>query len=97
VNTSTLTEMVVAHGAWLRRIARGLLDSDAAADDLASDTWKAAIEKPPAAGWDIRAWLFRVAKNRASNLRRGASRRLGWESAAGLEGDRTVETPCLGK
>lgn len=58
---------------WLRRMARHLVGSTGAGDDLAQDTWVAGIEAG-AARMTLRPWLFRVLSNKASGSRSGERR-----------------------
>jgi len=73
---------LLAHAAFVRRLARTLLRDPAAADDLAQDTWTAALEHPPHAGAGLRAWLARVARNAAHRRWRTETRRSARETAA---------------
>src|SRR5262245_64613195 len=70
-------EELLEHAPWLRRLAATLVAGDAAADDLVQETWLAALRHPPSAGaaGELRPWLARVARNLASNFRRGEARR----------------------
>lgn len=63
------------HEAFVRALARRLLDDAHAAEDLAQDTWTELIANPPRAVRSVRAWLAQSTKNRASNARRAAGRR----------------------
>ena len=73
-------EVVLQHGEFLSHLARGLVDDDAAAEDLEQDVWLALLARRtrPAGEDEVRswrAWLTRVAQNLASNRRRSAARR----------------------
>ncbi|HEX6883387.1 MAG TPA: sigma factor [Planctomycetota bacterium] len=66
---------LLMHDQALRGLARGLLADAHAAEDLAQDTWLAALSR----GADPetpRAWLASVARNLAAKLRRGEERRV---------------------
>ncbi len=68
-------ESLLRHERWVRALARSLLRDAARADDVAQETWLAAIESPPR---DIRAersWLATVARRFALDARRGDERR----------------------
>ena len=56
---------LLAHAAWLRRLARSLVGDGAAADDLVQETWVAALRRPPAEDRPVRPWLRRVLENAA--------------------------------
>jgi RNA polymerase sigma-70 factor (ECF subfamily) len=75
-------EELLAHAAWLRRLAASLLRDEAAADDVLQETWTAALEKPPRRPGALRAWLARVTRNRAARHRREERRRRGRERRA---------------
>lgn len=66
---------LLEHEAFVRSLARRLLDDAHAAEDLAQDTWTELIVHPPRAVRSVRAWLAQSTKNRASNARRAAGRR----------------------
>jgi len=80
---------LLRHDAFLRRLARGLTGSDGA-DDLAQETWVAALRfgaTPEGPG--LRAWLARVARNlTARGAERDAARR-----ARELDGERRLRAP----
>src|SRR5262245_6538286 len=79
-------ELLLRESAWLRRLAGSLAADPAAADDLAQDTWVAALEHPSRAfGEGARAWLATVARN----LVRAGGRRRANESAR----ERSVARP----
>jgi RNA polymerase sigma factor (sigma-70 family) len=56
-------EDLLAHSAWLRRLAGTLVRGDADADDLVQETWLAAIKSPPLDDRPVRGWLREVARN----------------------------------
>ncbi len=66
---------LLEHHDFLRRLARGLVLDDAAADDLAQETWLQALRVPPRHGDAPRSWLATIARNLARNARRGDVRR----------------------
>ena len=78
-------EALIEHQAFLRALARGLLADPEAAEDVVQETWLAALTRAPAAPDSLRAWLARVARNAALNLRRGERRRAARERASARE------------
>ena len=62
-------EVFFEQEAWLHRLARRLVQDDAAAQDLVQDTWLAALQNPPEDLTRPRAWLSAVAKRLASKQR----------------------------
>ena len=72
-------EELLAHRAWVRRVARALLLDESRADDLEQEAWLRALRGP--AVRSPKAWLGTVLRNAASNLRRGETRRREHESA----------------
>lgn len=55
-------EELLEHAAWIRRLARRLVQGEARADDLVQETWLAALRAAPRGG-PLRPWLARVARN----------------------------------
>ncbi len=79
-------EALLAQSNWLRRLARGLVRDENAAEDLAQDTWVAALRRKPAAGAaDLRAWMNVVARNFARRSKRDAGLRAAHEPRAARE------------
>jgi len=56
-------EELLAHAAWVRRLAAGLVADPQRVDDLVQDTWVAALEADPRRARDQRAWLAGVVRN----------------------------------
>jgi RNA polymerase sigma-70 factor (ECF subfamily) len=58
---------VSQHGDELRRHLAGMLGTEADAEDVLQDVWITAYRNPPETGpgSNVRAWLYRVATNRA--------------------------------
>jgi RNA polymerase sigma-70 factor (ECF subfamily) len=94
-------ELLLAHSAWIRSLARRLAGADA--DDLEQDTWLAALERPRAAGprplravRSVRGWLAGLVRNLARETRRGEGRRRARErssaSATGASEPSVAET-----
>lgn len=73
-------EELLAHAAFVRRIAVGLLRDPHDVDDAVQDTYLAALRTPPARG--LRAWLAVVVRNTARMRLRGERRRLAHERSA---------------
>jgi len=67
-------EALLAHQAWMRRLAASLVREAGEADDVVQEAWVAALETRGPIG-DLGAWLATVVKNSARSLRRGATRR----------------------
>ncbi|HET6202354.1 MAG TPA: sigma-70 family RNA polymerase sigma factor [Planctomycetota bacterium] len=75
-------ERLLAHGPFLRSLARALVLDEALAEDAVQETWVAALRRPPRWGADPRPWLAAVTRNLALRLRRGEGRRNRRERAA---------------
>src|SRR5262245_20681200 len=76
-------ELLLAHSAWIQRIARRLAGADGAdADDLVQDTWLAALAGPRAEVRSVRGWLAGLVKNLTRETRRGEGRRRAREQRA---------------
>jgi len=67
-------EELLGELAWIRRLARRLVDSQAA-DDVAQETMLVALSRQSEPTGERRAWLSRVARNMALKWRRGSARR----------------------
>jgi len=72
---------LLAHTGWVRALARRLASDPGTADDLAQDTWLAALRRPPDTRANLRAWLARVVAHRAASLGRSEARRTRRERA----------------
>lgn len=71
-------EELLEHSAWVWRLARSLAADEHQADDLAQDTWLAALQRPPRlgeGGSSLRGWLAVVARNLAIGGQRADRRR----------------------
>ncbi|MCI0585861.1 MAG: sigma-70 family RNA polymerase sigma factor [Planctomycetes bacterium] len=68
-------ESLLAEAAWIRSLAGHLLQEPADADDVAQETWLAALRSPPRRGGPLRPWLRAVLVNAVRRLRRNEGRR----------------------
>lgn len=66
---------LLAHAAFLRRLARTLLADGHGAEDVVQETWRAVLEHPPARPGELGAWLARVTRNFALRRRRAEANR----------------------
>ncbi|MFN0242246.1 MAG: sigma-70 family RNA polymerase sigma factor [Planctomycetota bacterium] len=75
-------ESLLEHKSWLQELARALVRDPHAADDVAQDTWLAALRHRPHAELPLRQWLATVARNFARQSKRGTARRTAREEHA---------------
>ena len=75
-------EELLAHTAWLRKLARHLVGQSSQAEDSTQDTWLAALRDPPRRGTPVRPWLSRVLRNAIDQARRAAGHRRSREEVA---------------
>src|SRR5262245_16748853 len=73
---SVTVDELLAHGPWVRALARRLVADSNLADDIEQEAWADAIERPPARHGNLRAWLGRVVRRRLLDHRRGERRRM---------------------
>lgn len=73
---------MLEHAGWVRDLARRLVVDASQADDVAQETWLAAIEGKPCEDRSLRPWLTRVARNLAGTRRRREERRRRRERAS---------------
>lgn len=66
---------LLAHAAWVRRLARRLVGDEHDAADLAQSAMTSAIERPPPSDRPLKPWFARVVANLARKDRRGTRRR----------------------
>lgn len=85
-------EILLAHSAWLARLARALVVKDDEIDDVVQQTFAQALAKPPSHTTNIRAWLATIAKNVVRSRRRSDSARVAREIA--VEPRRPIEDPA---
>ncbi|MBK7875611.1 MAG: sigma-70 family RNA polymerase sigma factor [Planctomycetes bacterium] len=83
------TEELLSEAEWLGTLARRLVSDPSEADDLAQDTWIAALRRPPERERPLRPWLARVARNFARMRGRKVAPRASFDDAesAGLGPD----------
>ncbi|HRI49865.1 MAG TPA: sigma-70 family RNA polymerase sigma factor [Pseudomonadota bacterium] len=84
---------LLAHAAWVRRLAGCLVRDDALADDLTQETFMAALRHPPAAELPPRPWLGQVVRNLVRMRARGERRRGAREEAVAADPADPVESP----
>jgi RNA polymerase sigma-70 factor (ECF subfamily) len=75
-------EELLAHAAWARRLARRLVNDDAAAEDTVQDAFLAGLQTPPASGGALRGWLRKVLRHERSSRLLSDQRREARERAA---------------
>src|SRR5262245_11274635 len=68
--TSIDHDALIAQADFLRALARGLVRDAADADDVAQESMRRAIERPPREAGSLRPWLARVATRCAALLHR---------------------------
>ena len=54
------------NASWIRALAARLISDEGGAEDLAQETWLAALQRSPSADRSLRPWLTRVARNLAA-------------------------------
>src|SRR5262245_50038301 len=72
--SSWSADELLAIAEFVRALTRRLLD-DHAADDVAQDTWLAALTRPPREGASVRGWLSAVVHTLSRRARRTTVRR----------------------
>jgi len=82
MNTASRIEVteLLAHARWVEGFARALARDDS--EDVAQDSWVAALKYPPRDDHAPRAWFATVMRNAARMQFRGASRRHAREQAS---------------
>ncbi len=64
---------LLAHAAWLRRLAVALLGPSPLVEDVLQETWTTALARPPARHGSLRPWLRTVLQNLVRLQARGRS------------------------
>lgn len=82
MDTALRLEALLEHADWVRRLARSLVADPARAEDVAQETWLAALRSPPAETGHLRAWLGAVVRNAARRSGRSEERRGRREASA---------------
>ena len=90
----TTAEELLAHAAWLRRLALRLVADADVADDLVQETWIAAARSAPEPRQSLRPWLAKVLRDAFRMRARSEGRRSAREQAVSLVAD-DVPTPEL--
>lgn len=75
-------DALVAHAAWMRRLALALTGREADADDLVQEAYVAALRSPPDPARAARPWLAEVVRNAWRMRLRGERRRRTREAVA---------------
>jgi len=73
------TDALLRHGDFVRRLARSLVADADLAEDVAQETWLAALRRPPGRADNVRGWLAAVVRNLVRLQRRTDVRRLARE------------------
>ncbi|TAH36766.1 MAG: sigma-70 family RNA polymerase sigma factor [Planctomycetota bacterium] len=81
------TEALLAHAGWVRAVAHSLLADPDSAEDLAQDTFLAALERQPEQVTSVSGWLGGVLRHMAARSHRGDVRRLRREGRAARSGE----------
>jgi RNA polymerase sigma-70 factor (ECF subfamily) len=86
-------ERLLAHRAWVRRVAVAMSRNGADAEDLEQEAWLRAIRSPPRADASWKAWFRTVLRRVAMDRRREGGRREARETAAARpdRGERTED------
>ncbi len=74
-------ELLLAHSAWLKNLARALVVSDDEIDDVVQQTYLQALTKPPRHTDNLRAWLAAIARNIVRSRSRSDTSRVSRELA----------------
>lgn len=72
---------LLAHSAWVKRLARALVRDQSLADDVAQLAWMEALRHPPTHRKNLKGWLSFVVRNAARKIgrsERSRSRRERW-------------------
>ena len=96
------TDLLRAHGAWIHALARRLVAVEHRAEDLAQETWLAALRHRGSPARALRPWLAGILSNLTRRDWRARARRERREQLAARESGRTsagdtVEAAALGR
>lgn len=92
-DTAALTELAVAHSRWLQALLRGLLPSEADAEDALQESWLRVIRHAGGyRGGSVRAYLARIARSVAIDRFRRIGRPLVPLDAPTTNGETISET-----
>jgi RNA polymerase sigma-70 factor (ECF subfamily) len=69
-------ERLLSERQWVQRLARSLVADPNLADDVAQESWLAALRHPPRHDANLKSWLSRLVRNTAAGIRRGDARRI---------------------
>lgn len=75
-------QALLEHAEWIRKLAHVLVRDPALAEDLAQDTWVAALRTPPKEQGPLKPWLATILRNLVRERARGNQRRTRREQAA---------------
>jgi RNA polymerase sigma-70 factor (ECF subfamily) len=75
-------DAILAHDHFVRSLARSLLHDAHRAEDLAQDTWLAAMRSEPGDRGSLRGWLAAIVRHLATKAARGESRSARRDAAA---------------
>ncbi len=67
-------DVLLAHGAFVRAVARAALGGDSEVDDVVQDTWVAAWGRSPRKPGSLRAWLAGIVRRQAAQRLRSRER-----------------------
>ncbi|MBK7874182.1 MAG: sigma-70 family RNA polymerase sigma factor [Planctomycetes bacterium] len=73
--SESMLAALLAEKDWVRRLARGLASDAQRGDDLAQESWLAALRHPPRDASNLRAWFARLVRHKARDAARGDARR----------------------
>ena len=91
-------DLLLAHHAWVRKLARSLVEDECQADDLVQEAWLVTHRTEPVSIRRPKEWLAGVLRNLARQSWRGETRRRQREESAHPgAGETTIERATLGR